>query len=538
MAVSGRSVLTRQRRAVTLAKRIRSLETVIKGYIVGHALAIAGLAAIGALGTSDAESRVSAAPFVAGMVLFVAAFLGQTIAFVYGARSRRVLDWGLVPELVSLILFVSAFHDMGDTGYAVALSVPMFYIAAARTRESWFAAGACAAAYMVGHLLAGYYGAPHPVSMWVAVTVKAAALVYLGAAVAWSNTRHAEREADLEVAKGRNEALNEQLQRRLTELHAVSEITEIIHSTLDFEAVGPVIIDIVQKVIDVPSCSLFVVDRGKSETLFSASKGAPGADADVGSYDLVRGSVTDEHFSCISVFDHKTMMVVFCAETDAIQAMSGEDRLVLQAVASELVVAVENSQLYKLTRSLAITDELTGLRNYRYLQQRLDEEVERARRFHKHVSLVMVDVDDFKMFNDTHGHIAGDGALADLGRVLHSCVREVDVVCRYGGEEFSIVLPETDATGAYVVAEKVREMVAEFAFTGSDGGEDVTMTVSVGVASYPAHAYDKETLLKQADDALYRAKGSGKNRVRSPHRKLTPPGEIDDAAPAPREVGA
>ncbi|TLM79455.1 MAG: GGDEF domain-containing protein [Actinobacteria bacterium] len=524
---------------MTLKSRIDSLETVVKGYIVGYLLAIAGLIAVAFVGLEGPVTDTPHRFFIAGISVFTLAFAGQVVAFLRGrAPVRRVLDAAIAPELVALVLLVAALKPAADVGFAVALSVPMFYISAVRRRDSWFAAGLCAAAYIAGHGVAELTGARHQVYEWAAIGIQAGALVYLGVALALNATHHAEHESQIQAAKEANEHLTDRLQRRLTELHAVSEITEIIHSTLDFDTIGPVVIEIIQKVIDLPSCSLFVIDRSKSETLFSTSTFQPGsAPVDV-SYDVVSGRGNDEHFSCISVFDHKTMMVVFCAETEALQGMSAEDKLVLQAVASELVVAVENSQLYKLTRTLAITDELTGLTNYRYLQQRLDEEVGRARRYHKHVSLVMLDVDDFKQFNDTHGHIAGDEALAELARVLRSCVREVDVVCRYGGEEFSVVLPETDATGAYVVAEKIREGIESFEFADAAGERGVSLTASVGVASYPAHAYDKETLLKQADDALYRAKGSGKNRVRSPHRKLTPPGEVDEAAPAGKGVGA
>ncbi len=164
-------------------------------------------------------------------------------------------------------------------------------------------------------------------------------------------------------------------------------------------------------------------------------------------------------------------MVLFCSTAEDMEGLTDEDRIVIYALASELVVAVENSRLYKLTRRLAVTDELTGMSNYRYLQQRLDEEVTRAKRYGKHLSLLMMDADDFKGFNDRYGHIAGDMALAEFGGVLASIVREVDVVARYGGEEFAIVLPETDAAGAYVVAEKIREAIASHLFPDADGDQ-------------------------------------------------------------------
>jgi diguanylate cyclase (GGDEF)-like protein len=112
--------------------------------------------------------------------------------------------------------------------------------------------------------------------------------------------------------------------------------------------------------------------------------------------------------------------------------------------------------------------------------------------------------------------MAGDVALADVASVLLSVVREVDVVARYGGEEFSIILPETDAAGAFVVAEKIRETISLYEFEDAGGQRGCHLTCSVGLATYPSHAQDKEALLKLADGALYRAKESGKDRVRSP----------------------
>jgi diguanylate cyclase (GGDEF)-like protein len=223
--------------------------------------------------------------------------------------------------------------------------------------------------------------------------------------------------------------------------------------------------------------------------------------------------VEDAPFSCTTILDHGRLLVVYCAPGDRYEGLGSEDRLVLQAVASQLAVAVDNSLLYKLTKRLAITDELTGLYNYRYLQQRLEDEIERARRFGRSVALLMIDADDFKQFNDTHGHIAGDRALAELGGVVRGQVREIDVVCRYGGEEFSVVLPETDEAGAFVVAEKVREAVAAHSFADVDGVRGHALTISIGVAAYPGSSSDRDELLRQADEALYQAKSHGRNRV-------------------------
>lgn len=431
------------------------------------------------------------------------------------APLELAIFWVLPFDLLAIGALGAAFHRFEDPSYPAMLAIPIIYAIILRGRGAWWIGLASAVVYLLSH--APYVLDAHSLQVGLLI-IKAALIVYVSYIVASSVARQTEHETQMREATEEKQRLNEQLQRRLSELQAVSQITEIIHSSLDFDRVGPLVLEVLTKVVDVPACALFVIDKRKAETLFSASVGISGAKMDfrsMGGFD--EGfQVADSHFACLSVMDHHQMMVVFCADSDVIDTLSDEDRLVLQAVSSELVVAVENSQLYKLTKRLAITDELTGLYNYRYLQQRLDEEIERAKRYSKDLSLLMLDVDDFKHFNDTHGHIAGDRALADLGHTLRTNVREVDVVCRYGGEEFSVVLPETDAAGAYVVAEKVREAVALYEFADADHKRGVHLTVSVGLATFPSHAKDKEALLKLADDALYQAKSGGKDRVRSP----------------------
>lgn len=431
---------------------------------------------------------------------------------------EQILLWVAGFDLVAIGLLGIAYHPYEDPAYPMLIAIPVFYAMLIRKRGVWMVGLASAATYTAIHWVAGDFT---DALQTVVFMIKAVVIVIISGILADTAYRFLIREQEITLRGDAEERLNEQLQRRLAELQAVSQITEIIHSSLDFDAVGPLVLDILTKVIDVPECCLFVIDKSRAETLFSASVGVTGtrlsaAAAGAVGHDI---EVADSHFTCTPIIDHKQNMVVFCAPSESIDVMSDEDNLVLQAVSSELLVAVENSQLYKLTKRLAITDELTGLYNYRYLQQRLDEEIERARRYRKDLSLLMIDADDFKHFNDTCGHIAGDRALAELGSVMRGIIREVDVVCRYGGEEFSVILPETDAAGAFVVAEKLREAVAEHVFADKDGQRRERLTVSVGVASFPSQAGDKEELLKAADDALYHAKGGGKNRVRSPRLK-------------------
>jgi diguanylate cyclase (GGDEF)-like protein len=161
---------------------------------------------------------------------------------------------------------------------------------------------------------------------------------------------------------------------------------------------------------------------------------------------------------------------------------------------------------------LARHDPLTGLDNRQELHRRLGEELDRARRFSRPFSVLIVDVDHFKAVNDRHGHPAGDAALVAVARMVAGQVREIDHVARYGGEEFAAILPETDVAGAAVLAERIRRHVAAHPVT-VDGGVDLLLTVSIGVAAFPSHGEDLDALFKSADRALYKAKRKGRDRV-------------------------
>ena len=180
------------------------------------------------------------------------------------------------------------------------------------------------------------------------------------------------------------------------------------------------------------------------------------------------------------------------------------------ALAAHTGTAVANVRLHEETSRQSITDPLTGAGNFRHLTATLAREVERASRFTRPLSLLMLDLDHFKQVNDTQGHAFGDAVLREFARRLSGCLREVDVVARYGGEEFVVVLPETAAEGACAVAARVVDAVRREPFRAS--GTSRTVTVSVGVAAYPDHGRTSSEVMRAADAALYEAKHGGRDR--------------------------
>lgn len=161
----------------------------------------------------------------------------------------------------------------------------------------------------------------------------------------------------------------------------------------------------------------------------------------------------------------------------------------------------------------AVIDKLTGLYNHGYFKQFLKLEIERSVRQRHALSLMMLDIDDFKYYNDTLGHLAGDKILHELGQVIHKTVRKIDMAARYGGEEFTIILPYTRTRGAIAVAERLRQAVETFPFSYKTSLSSKTLTISIGIASFQRDVKTIEDLLERSDRALYKAKEEGKNRV-------------------------
>ncbi len=213
-----------------------------------------------------------------------------------------------------------------------------------------------------------------------------------------------------------------------------------------------------------------------------------------------------ESFAAIPLMMEKKILAVMTMEN-----MRKDDFDHLSIVAAQLALAIKKAQLYQEVQKLSIVDGLTGTFLRRHFLERFEEELHRSRRHRVPLSFLMADIDHFKEYNDKHGHLVGDVVLRDIAHLLKEGVREIDLVSRYGGEEFSLLLAETSKESALQVAERLRLSVEKHQFKAYD--EIGKVTISIGLATFPEDGQGTESLIDKSDRALYKAKQSGRNRV-------------------------
>jgi diguanylate cyclase (GGDEF)-like protein len=193
------------------------------------------------------------------------------------------------------------------------------------------------------------------------------------------------------------------------------------------------------------------------------------------------------------------------------QAFSVKDLSLLAQLSKQISVAIENVKLYQRTKETSILDDVSSLFNFRYFHQALDRELKLVARHKSRLSLIFIDLDNFKQVNDTHGHLRGSRTLREVGFLIRAAIRETDIACRYGGDEFVVILPDTDALAAKRLGERIRQIVLRHVFLKEEG-INARLGASIGVATYPNEAPNKEELIHLADEAMYRDKEENRGK--------------------------
>ena len=333
--------------------------------------------------------------------------------------------------------------------------------------------------------------------------------------------------------------------QRLKELTTFSDLGKAITSTLDLKEILKIVMEKISELLQPKNWSLLLVDDEKNELYFEIvvgegadkiknirlkiGEGIAGWVAREGAPLLIPDVNKDPRFykkaDESSQFTTKSISAVplksrgkCLGVIEIINKMSEhdsfkeEDLLVLTTLADYTAIAIENAKFFQKIEELTVTDDLTKLYNSRYLHRFLDYEVERAKRYNNIISMIFIDLDRFKNVNDTHGHMNGSKLLAEMGKIISSGLRKVDRACRYGGDEFLIVMPQITKKQAYKAAEKLRANLNEHVFL-KDEGLNLHITASFGIASLPDDAKDATELVQLADQAMYRVKNKARDAI-------------------------
>jgi diguanylate cyclase (GGDEF)-like protein len=334
------------------------------------------------------------------------------------------------------------------------------------------------------------------------------------------------------------------MKRTVEQIAAFNEIAKALTSTLELRTVLELVMQKVSELLRPSNWSLLLVDEQTGELYFEIAVG-PGAEQLKGLRirpgEGIAGAVLQsgeprrveearkepgfsQRFDEASRFHTQSLLAVPLRSRGrslgVIELVNGpgapmftdEDLQAVQAVADFAAIAIDNARNFQRVQELTLTDEHTGLYNARHLRGLLEQESARARRFGHPLSLLFLDLDRFKEVNDTHGHLSGSALLREVGELLRECIRGVDSAFRFGGDEFAVLLLETDLVQARVVAERIRDRFRERRFLRGRNLE-IVLTASIGVASMPDHADSGAALIEAADRAMYVAKAGGRNEV-------------------------
>jgi diguanylate cyclase (GGDEF)-like protein len=339
-------------------------------------------------------------------------------------------------------------------------------------------------------------------------------------------------------------APKDDLQYGRTQLAKFNEIGKALTSSLDLKEILNIVMDKISELLRPRNWSLLLLDVEKGELRFEIvvgegseslkalrlklGEGVAGWVAREKTPVLIPDVTGDARFSrkgdAASMFTTRSIVcvpmvtrgrclgVIELVNNVEDGCFGEEDLLVLTTLADYTAIAVENAIFFKKVEELTVTDDLTKLNNARFLHARLDYEMERAKRNKSDLSMIFLDLDYFKDVNDTYGHVRGSALLTEVARLILASIRKTDMACRYGGDEFIVLMPDTPKKSALQVAEKIRGALRDAVLLSGDG-LNLRLTGSFGVASFPQDAGDKEGLIHMADNAMYRVKNTTRDAV-------------------------
>lgn len=346
------------------------------------------------------------------------------------------------------------------------------------------------------------------------------------------------------AVRNENAALKEEISRLRNEVAFFQDINKMLTSAVELNDILVMIMKKVKELTRAEAWSILLSDEETGELIFERAEGSArkkikkfrlkkgegiaGWVAQEGVPLLVPDVSKDKRFTqkvdkgvnfktksvmCVPITSKgKTLGVLEVVNKPKGESFNEKDLKLLMRLVDQAALAIERASLYQKMEELAITDDLTKLFNSRYLNRTIETELSRSKRYTTSLSLIFLDIDFFKLINDNYGHLVGSKVLVEMGQIIINLLRTIDIVARYGGDEFVIVLPQTTPKDAVAIAERIRVTIERHTFMKSEG-LNLKITSSFGVAAYPESAKNKEDLLRVADEAMYRVKHSTRNAV-------------------------